>query len=279
MLLTTVILAACSSAPTAPPAAPAGTSPVADTTALGGRIPVTHIHAAVRDPGDGALLLATHEGLYRRDANGWNLRGPVIDLMGFSIDADGTYYASGHPGSGSDLPQPLGLIRSTDAGHTWTVLSRGGQSDFHALTVGQDLFAGFDGILRISPDGTSWQDAAIPSPPHTLTASTAGQILATTASGLLVSSDAGRSWRRIDTPAPMLAAAFVDDKTIVAVTTGGIPAQSTDGGVTWRTGPESLGPAASVSGARTPGGIEIIVVVGTSVIGTTDLGASIIQLA
>ena len=55
--------------------------------------------------------------------------------MGFTVAGPGHYYASGHPGTATDLPQPVGLIESRDGGRTWAVLSRGGQSDFHALTT------------------------------------------------------------------------------------------------------------------------------------------------
>ena len=144
VLVTTTILAACGVTTT-----PTGnTTSIATPTVAGGGststasaanqppVAITHIHAVARDPKTGDLLLATHEGLFRH-ANGELLQnGPVIDLMGFTVAPDGTYYASGHPGAGVDLPQPVGLITSTDAGRTWQVASRGGQSDFHALTAG-----------------------------------------------------------------------------------------------------------------------------------------------
>jgi hypothetical protein len=94
------------------------------------------------------LLLATHQGLFRQAAGELHQSGPVIDLMSFSIAPDGTYYASGHPGAGTDLPEPTGLLTSTDSGHSWQVLSRGGESDFHALAAGPRIFTAVDGTLR-----------------------------------------------------------------------------------------------------------------------------------
>ena len=67
---------------------------------------VSHIHAAVRDPQTGELLLATHEGLYRQDGDALTQVGPVIDLMGFAVAEDGTLYASGHPSAEAGLPEP-----------------------------------------------------------------------------------------------------------------------------------------------------------------------------
>ena len=70
-------------------------------------VAISHIHAIARDPSDRTLLLATHEGLYAKEAGGLTLRGPVMDLMGFTVSPDGTFYASGHPGVAvRDLPQP-----------------------------------------------------------------------------------------------------------------------------------------------------------------------------
>jgi hypothetical protein len=99
-------------------------------------------------PGDGALLLATHAGLVEVGEGGeLTPIGPVIDLMGFAASGAEHYVASGHPGLRVDLPQPVGLIESTDGGRTWAALSRQGQSDFHALTVSDAGVLGFDGSL------------------------------------------------------------------------------------------------------------------------------------
>ena len=40
--------------------------------------------------------------------------------MGFSVAGPGHIYASGHPGDGVDLPAPVGLMETRDAGATWT---------------------------------------------------------------------------------------------------------------------------------------------------------------
>jgi hypothetical protein len=67
--------------------------------------------------------LATHDGLFVAAADGWAALGPVIDLMGFSVAGPDHFYASGHPGQVSDLPNPVGLIESKDGGQTWAPLS------------------------------------------------------------------------------------------------------------------------------------------------------------
>ena len=276
VLVTTTILAACGVTTT-----PTGnTTSIATPTVAGGGsastasaanqppVAITHIHAVARDPKTGDLLLATHEGLFRH-ANGELLQnGPVIDLMGFTVAPDGTYYASGHPGAGVDLPQPVGLITSTDSGRTWRVSSRGGESDFHALTSGPTSVVGFDGTLRSTTDGETWSTRTIPAAPRTLAASPqTGALLATTETGLLHSTDDGRSWKGLTPPATALLAAWADEQTIVIATANGQIATSNDTGATWTLQPKRIGaPQALFAQRGTDGQIETILVADLSLI-------------
>jgi hypothetical protein len=54
--------------------------------------------------------------------------------------------------TGVDLPAPVGLTETTDAGKTWKVRSLGGESDFHALTSSSKGVLGYDGVLRSTAD-------------------------------------------------------------------------------------------------------------------------------
>lgn len=288
VLVTTTILAACGVTTT-----PTGnTTSIATPTVAGGGsastasaanqppVAITHIHAVARDPKTGDLLLATHEGLFRH-ANGELLEnGPVIDLMGFTVAPDGTYYASGHPGAGVDLPQPVGLITSTDSGRTWRVSSRGGESDFHALTSSPTSVVGFDGTLRSTTDGETWSTRTIPAAPRTLAASPqTGALLATTETGLLHSTDDGRSWKGLTPPATALLAAWADEQTIVIATANGQIATSNDTGATWTLQPKRIGaPQALFAQRGTDGQIETIVVADGAVLRTVDGGATVEKL-
>lgn len=288
VLVTTTILAACGVTTT-----PTGnTTSIATPTVAGGGsastasaanqppVAITHIHAVARDPKTGDLLLATHEGLFRH-ANGELLQnGPVIDLMGFTVAPDGTYYASGHPGAGVDLPQPVGLITSSDSGRTWRVSSRGGESDFHALTSSPTSVVGFDGTLRSTTDGETWTTRTIPAAPRTLAASPqTGALLATTETGLLHSTDDGRSWKGLTPPATALLAAWADEQTIVIATTNGQIATSNDTGATWTLQPKRIGaPQALFAQRGTDGQIETILVADGAVLRTVDGGATVEKL-
>lgn len=124
---------------------------------------VSHIHGIGFDPTTpGAVLLATHYGLYRATPDGQaeTVSTNADDYMGFSPDPGnpGRLLASGHPGQGGNL----GIIVSEDGGVTWTKLSDGvsGPVDFHAMTISRadpKVIYGTYGGLQMSRDGgLSW---------------------------------------------------------------------------------------------------------------------------
>jgi hypothetical protein len=114
------LLAACGSG--------ASDSGTRDAAGGAGGLPTSHVHGVDVNPADGTVYLAAHDGLFRYGGSGPERVGPVIDLMGFAVAGPDHFYASGHPGEGADLPNPVGLIESTDAGRTWRALSRQGLS-------------------------------------------------------------------------------------------------------------------------------------------------------
>jgi hypothetical protein len=265
--LAVVSLAGCGSSDAATSAGRSSLSP--------GALPATHVHGVGIDPADGALLLATHVGLFEVGDDGTSVRvGPVIDLMGFAVSGPGHFVASGHPGPGVDLPQPVGLIESTDGGRTWGQVSRQGVSDFHALAVSEAGVLGYDGSLWRSSDGERWDQVAIPAPPATLAASPDGkQVLATTRQGLLRSADDGSSWSGIQ-GAPLLQVVdwSGDAVGLVGVDPAGVVWTSADAGATWQQGPR-LGyapQALEVSGSGE--GARVVVVTTEALLESTDGG-------
>ncbi|MGX5359067.1 F510_1955 family glycosylhydrolase [Kocuria sp. KH4] len=268
-LLGTGALAACSSP--APPA-PAGASSTGTA--------ITHVHAITRDTvtGGGAgaatILLATHEGLFRLQDRELTQVGPVVDLMGFTVTPEGRYLASGHPGTGTDLPEPVGLIESTDQGQTWEVLSRGGESDFHTLAAGPHRVLGFDGQLRASSDGRTWDTLEIPSAPASLAiAPGTGTVVATTEDGVMRSDDGGDTWGTLDTPQLMSLVAWADDTTIVGAGIDGRLLTSTDAGKTWTASAQPIGEITALGASLTEDGrAEVLLVVDGTVLRTTDGG-------
>lgn len=234
-------------------------------------LPSAHVHGVGRDPGDGTLLLATHEGLFRYGADGPTRVGPTIDLMGFAIVGAGHYYASGHPNTVRELPQPMGLIESTDSGKTWRVLSRGGKSDFHTLTQAGDTLIAFDGQLRRTSDNRTWSTANLPGEPRTLSSDPEGKtVLATTEEGLMASKDQGVTWAPVAGAQRLQQVAFGDTRTAVGVTLDGAVAMSTDGAKTWRLTGASVPPPQAMSVSMTTSGIEVLVVTEKDVLSSRD---------
>ncbi|MFJ6375397.1 F510_1955 family glycosylhydrolase [Pseudarthrobacter oxydans] len=227
-----LILSACSPGSGAPDA---GNAP---STAAAG-LPSSHVHGLSVNRETDQVLLATHEGLFDVTKSPGTQIGDTNDLMGFTAAADqGVFYASGHPGPGSDLPNPMGLIRSADGGKTWEQLSRQGESDFHTLTVTKSGIVAHDGTLQTSPDGKTWSTApadfvpaALASTPETDT------VLATTRDGLQRSTDGGKTWA-LNTTAPIIQfVAFASGTEVLGVEPDGSIHYSTDAGSTWsRTG-------------------------------------------
>ena len=269
-LVAALALSGCGQGASAEPSSPASDG-----------LPSEHVHGVSRDPGSGKVNLATHIGLFvLQSDSSWQKVGPEVDLMGFAISAPGTFYGSGHPGAGVDLPVPVGLIKSTDAGRTWTSLSRGGQSDFHALTASSKGVMGFDGALGVTADGKTWSQGALPAAPSALAAAPDGsQVLATTNQGVLSSTDGGRTWVPLASAPPLFLASWADSKTVVGVTTDGGIAVSADAGASWRIGAAKVSSGQAASASRDKAGVlEILVVTDTGVLQSRDSGATLTNL-
>ncbi len=121
---------------------------------------VSHIHD-VKVFGD-RVLLNTHEGLYEYIAANFmkKISNDDFDVMGLATYGR-TLYSSGHPGAKSNLPNPIGLLSSTDGGKSWKKVSLQGEVDFHMLEVGKSDIYGADsgsGQLMYSSDrGKKWR--------------------------------------------------------------------------------------------------------------------------
>jgi uncharacterized protein (DUF305 family) len=139
-----------------------GDQALAITPALG------HIHGGVID--SGSLLLGTHAGLHRVDiqsGNSTQVGESMDDLMAFAGTAATSLVASGHPGMGSTMMNPMGLVRSNDGGLSWQSVSMAGMIDFHSLAVNGSEIVGWDtrGPLQYSRDGGStWTTGPVVTP-------------------------------------------------------------------------------------------------------------------
>ena len=210
------------------------------SSSAGGPQSIADVHGVGVDPGDGALYIATHTGLFRSPA-GTNtaerVDAPEQDLMGFSVAGPGRFLASGHPGPGQDLPPALGLIESRDRGRTWRSLSLQGEADFHVLRASGQSAYGYDGRLMVTADGgKSWDELTAPGEIVDLAPSPGDpeRVLAATGGGLRVSEDGGRSWKPGGLEVPTLLA-WGSPQSLFAVDGEGTVYAAEDPAGEWRT--------------------------------------------
>ncbi|WP_226670146.1 F510_1955 family glycosylhydrolase [Metabacillus litoralis] len=97
---------------------------------------IEHIHGLGYVGNNDELYLASHDGLLRFSNEKWfKITDNKHDYMGFQATDEG-FYSSGHPEHGSDLKNPLGIIKSIDDGETLNKLAFYGETDFHYLATG-----------------------------------------------------------------------------------------------------------------------------------------------
>lgn len=195
-----------------------------------------HLHGIGVDPADGRILLGTHVGLMAIGPDGVELVGDATtDLMGFTVAGPQHYYSSGHPGAGEDLPNPVGLIETTDGGLTWRALSRAGESDFHTLVAGGGRVYGFDGRVRSSTDGVSWDDGASDVAPFSLAVQPddAAVLVATTQQGPVRSDDAGATFTVLDGAPLLVFVAWAAPGELYGIDPDGGVHVAEDAGTTW----------------------------------------------
>lgn len=210
-------------------------TPAATAHQQAGGLPSSHVHGLAVSGDTSQVLLATHDGLFDVTKEVAIKIGGTNDLMGFTPgQEEGTFYASGHPGPGSEMPNPLGLIKSRDGGKTWEPLSRQGESDFHALTTTKSGIVAFDGELRASADGKTWKTVAADFAPAALAGHPdSDTVLATTPEGVQRSTDGGTTWTLVTTSPVIQFATFAHPMGAAGVEPDGTVHYSADAGATW----------------------------------------------
>lgn len=243
--------------------------------------PFSHVHGISVEPSSKTILLATHDGLYDATTKTPVKLSETIDLMGFTRGNGNDIYASGHPGKGSKMPEPVGLIKSVDNGKSWEMLSRAGKSDFHALTVTKSGLVGFEGKLLTTLDGVTWLESAQQFQPAVLAGTpTSDVVLATTQQGLLRSTDAGTSWSPVPAAPLMQFISFAENGGKLATTMAGISPDGTsytsaDAGLTWAKAGTITAQVEAITALDTaPGKPNIWAATKEGVFVSTDAGAT-----
>ena len=202
------------------------------------------------NPADATLFMSTNTGLFRipdgaseperlvgtletPDGSGKVSESLVVRFVG-----PDELLASGHPSPGAALPPALGLIRSEDAGRTWTSVSELGTADFHAIEPsGGDIVAALfqqSQVLVSGDEGRTWETRAAPLPLVNLEVDPDDpqRWIGSTERGIFLSTDGGETWRQID-PTPNVRFAWASSGELYRIDPGGPVKVSTDGGEGW----------------------------------------------
>jgi hypothetical protein len=200
-----------------------------------------HIHGLGVNPADGAVLVATHTGLFRV-APGADRQERIgtsaQDTMGFAVVGPDHFLGSGHPDpQDPESPPYLGLIESRDAGATWRPVSLHGEVDFHVLETDGERIYGYGSdfasreprFLTSADGGRGWKPLTAPEPLISLALSPTdpSALIASGQRGLHRSRDAGRTWTRLDAPGPGLLA-WTQDGVVLVDLEGGVWHQRAD---------------------------------------------------
>ena len=223
----------------------------------------------------GSAYLATDLGLFRVDQNGAQRIGPALDLMSLTVVGPDHFYASGRPGAGSRLTDPLGLIESTDGGKTWHQRSLAGRSDFVALSSSGPVMFGFDGTVKFSVDaGASWHEKAGISGVLSLATAPGGDLtVVATTSGVIRLTGPGRAAQQV-TGAPKLAlVSWAALSNVVGVSSDGTVYASGDAGLTWQQRGTIGGRVQAMTAfADGEGNLEILAATATALVQSFDTG-------
>ena len=165
------------------------------------------------EPETGDLVVTTNRGLFRIPQGGEpqavrgtltlnGRREPVGRRMEVLPLAPGELLGSGHPDRKQAPFESLGLLRSSDGGKTWKVISQLGHADLHRMVVKHSRLYAYDavsGSLLISADGgRTFDEAVTPLEPMVDLAVDPGdpdRVLLASDRTIYRSRDGGRHWR------------------------------------------------------------------------------------
>lgn len=207
-----------------------------------------HVHGLGIDPSDSSILyIATHGDFYKSVDGGVPVKVDKqrADYMAFNApQTEGVpLYASGHTSTGGNT----GLIKSTDGGQTWQVVSTvlDPPVDFHAMAVSTsnpNTIIGFDsggrGLFKTVDAGKTWDTFDYPDEFVTALAIAPNDpkvIFAGTADGVFQSNDGAASWTQLNQykGIVVMALAFDAEGNLYASTEEFGLANSSDLGKTW----------------------------------------------
>lgn len=233
---------------------------------------LSHIHV-LRAYGD-QIILGTHEGLYQylSEKSVKRINPEKFDVMGLAVSNKGLF-ASGHPGPGSKLKEPVGLLFTPKPGGKWQELSLSGAVDFHTLeTVGNEFYGADSGsgqLMYSANGGKSWSKRGVnsytdiaPNP------SKRASVVAVKDGKLFQSTDALKSVKELKTPFVVESIDWIKGSLIAS--SGKDLYQSNNAGKSWK----KLVSMPSAISSVTQSNKFIAFVMGSSIYASRDSGKS-----
>ncbi|MFZ3588812.1 F510_1955 family glycosylhydrolase [Bacillus sp. DJP31] len=199
---------------------------------------ITHIHGIGYPTNQEALFLATHHGLKIFSNGKWfETIANNHDYMGFQATALG-FYSSGHPEVGSDLSNPLGLLKSEDLGQTLKQLNFMGESDLHFMSASyftekiyvlneQPNSQIGSGLFYSDDSGVTWTNSKLGGLPQTSAHTFSVHpkldkiIGISTPEGLFLSHDRGNSFSLVSDATPVTSQFIKDDAILYVIEMNG----------------------------------------------------------
>ncbi|AQQ53240.1 F510_1955 family glycosylhydrolase [Planococcus lenghuensis] len=244
---------------------------VGEATAEASDVELMHIHG-LGFSGDGAgIYVPSHDGLKVFEDGDWREAAVAAnDYMGFSMVDDG-FYSSGHPGEGSNLENPFGIVKSTDMGESLETLDLYKEVDFHLMDAGYYSHAIYvlnpqpnsrmdeTGIYYSVDDTETWTESAAKglAGEHIMSIAVHPKeeavVAIATDQGVFLSEDYGQTFETIS-EVPATAAAFSPDGTLLV---GGVADSFTLVAFDLETGEQAILPIPELAGQNAIGYIAV----------------------
>jgi len=206
------------------------------------------IHSLVADAPGGGLMLGTNRGLYRiEDGEAERVHAqaktpdgtaPIGTFLAYTTDGE-ELLGSGHPDEKGKVAPFLGLIRSSDEGENWALVSRYSLSDLHVIEAIHGRIYAYDAVLTaflVSDDGgRTWAERlGVPEPfiDFVVDPADPNRIVASSARNLYDSDDQGRSWRAL-AGAESARLSWDEPDSLFRADADGLVYEGSEGGSTW----------------------------------------------
>ncbi|MBG9567128.1 hypothetical protein ABE38_17315 [Brevibacillus agri] len=173
-----------------------------------------HVHGLGYSSDGKRILIPAHDGIRIYENGIWYVPNKEKhDYMGFSTVDEG-FYSSGHPAPGSELKNPLGIVKSKDEGKTLQTLALEGEIDFHNMAVGYSSHVVYvmnqqpnskmstAGLFYSTDEGSTWTKSEMKGITEELTSMAAHPTEASvvaigTPTGVYLSKDHGNTFEKV----------------------------------------------------------------------------------